>query len=658
MKKHIKKLVALVGEERKAEMELMINEIKKLSPKKREQLGRAINRVKGKNLGKELGFNIIQYGRRELIDTEISVGDIVLISVGNPLKSDLTGTVTEKGSRFIKVAIENVPRWALKKHVRIDLYANDVTFRRMEENLLNLSIKGKDALEYSLHKRDPQKDNEEILNKKLDFVDNSLNNSQKEALRKALASKNFFLIHGPFGTGKTRTLIELINQEYFLNSKILATAESNNAIDNILERLAESNSQINLTRLGHPQRVDKENVKFTLAYKVENHQLSEKIDKLRDEVDKLSKKRDEFIKPSPRYRRGYSDNEIYKMGMSNRGGRGVSPKIMNSMAKWLDVNKDIDELHSEINIVEDRIIKDIVLNSDVILSTNSSAALEDIENIKFDVAIIDEASQATIPSVLIPIAKANKFVLAGDHKQLPPTIISKKAQSLEDTLFEKLINKYPDKSSLLNVQYRMNNRLMEFPNSEFYNSKLDGGDDVEDIIISDILEESKLSEIEEVSIEDQLISSKEPLIFVDTSRINRNREKQLKDSKSIVNILEAELTLKIASFYQKLGVSDNDIGIISPYADQVNLIKSKTTIETKTVDGFQGREKEIIIISTVRSNDRGNIGFLNDLRRLNVALTRAKRKLIIIGNKDTLNVNPTYSRLIDYVYQNNGLISM
>ena len=658
MKKHIKKLVALVGEERKAEMELMINEIKKLSPKKREQLGRSINRFKGKNLGKELGFNIIQYGRRELIDTEISVGDIVLISVGNPLKSDLTGTVTEKGSRFIKVAIENVPRWALKKHVRIDLYANDVTFRRMEENLLNLSIKGKDALEYSLHKRDPQKDNEEILNKKLDFVDNSLNNSQKEALRKALASKNFFLIHGPFGTGKTRTLIELINQEHFLNSKILATAESNNAIDNILERLAESNSQINLTRLGHPQRVDKENVKFTLAYKVENHQLSEKIDKLRNEVDKLSKKRDEFIKPSPRYRRGYSDNEIYKMGMSNRGGRGVSPKIMNSMAKWLDVNKDIDDLHSEINIVEDRIIKDIVLNSDVILSTNSSAALEDIENIKFDVAIIDEASQATIPSVLIPIAKANKFVLAGDHKQLPPTIISKKAQSLEDTLFEKLINKYPDKSSLLNVQYRMNNRLMEFPNSEFYNSKLDGGDDVEDIIISDILEESKLSEIEEVSIEDQLISSKEPLIFVDTSRINRNREKQLKDSKSIVNILEAELTLKIASFYQKLGVSDNDIGIISPYADQVNLIKSKTAIETKTVDGFQGREKEIIIISTVRSNDRGNIGFLNDLRRLNVALTRAKRKLIIIGNKDTLNVNPTYSRLVDYVYKNNGLISM
>ncbi len=180
MKKYIKKLISLINEERKAEMELMINEIKKLSPQKREKLGRAINKVKGKNLGKELGFNIIQYGRREIIDTEISVGDIVLISIGNPLKSDLTGTVTEKGSRFIKVAIENVPKWALKKHVRIDLYANDVTFRRMEENLVNLSIKGKDALEYSLHKRHPQEDDEDILNKSLTFKDKSLNESQKK----------------------------------------------------------------------------------------------------------------------------------------------------------------------------------------------------------------------------------------------------------------------------------------------------------------------------------------------------------------------------------------------------------------------------------------------------------------------------------------------
>lgn len=658
MKKYIKKLISLINEERKAEMELMINEIKKLSPQKREKLGRAINKVKGKNLGKELGFNIIQYGRRELIDTEISVGDIVLISIGNPLKSDLTGTVTEKGSRFIKVAIENVPKWALKKHVRIDLYANDVTFRRMEENLVNLSIKGKDALEYSLHKRHPQEDDEDILNKSLTFKDKSLNESQKKAIKRALASRNFFLIHGPFGTGKTRTLIELINQEYLLGSKILATAESNAAIDNILERLSKSSSEINLTRLGHPQRVDKENIKYTLAYKVENHPLNEKIEELREKIEKLSKKRDEYTKPTPRYRRGYSDSEIFRLGVQRQGGRGISPSTMNSMANWIEKNKDVDELHNAIKDLENNIIHDIVDKSDVILSTNSSAALEAIEKTKFNIAIVDEASQATIPSVLIPIAKAQKFVLAGDHKQLPPTIISSKAHELEDTLFEELINKYPDKSALLNTQYRMNQLLMEFPNSEFYNSKLDSAETVKDIVITDIIEENKLSETEKVKIEDQLLSDKQPLIFVDTSKIDKNGEKKLKDSKSIINLAEAETTLEIVDFYQKLGIDDKDIGIISPYADQVSLLKNKTDIEVKTVDGFQGREKEIIIISTVRSNDKGKIGFLSDLRRLNVALTRAKRKLIIIGNKETLKTNPTYERLIEYANENKRIVAM
>lgn len=658
MKKYIKKLISLINEERKAEMELMINEIKKLSPQKREKLGRAINKVKGKNLGKELGFNIIQYGRREIIDTEISVGDIVLISIGNPLKSDLTGTVTEKGSRFIKVAIENVPKWALKKHVRIDLYANDVTFRRMEENLVNLSIKGKDALEYSLHKRHPQEDDEDILNKSLTFKDKSLNESQKKAIKRALASRNFFLIHGPFGTGKTRTLIELINQEYLLGSKILATAESNAAIDNILERLSKSSSEINLTRLGHPQRVDKENIKYTLAYKVENHPLNEKIEELREKIEKLSKKRDEYTKPTPRYRRGYSDSEIFRLGVQRQGGRGISPSTMNSMANWIEKNKDVDELHNTIKDLENNIIHDIVDKSDVILSTNSSAALEAIEKTKFNIAIVDEASQATIPSVLIPIAKAQKFVLAGDHKQLPPTIISSKAHELEDTLFEELINKYPDKSALLNTQYRMNQLLMEFPNSEFYNSKLDSAETVKDIVITDIIEENKLSETEKVKIEDQLLSDKQPLIFVDTSEIDKNGEKKLKDSKSIINLAEAETTLEIVDFYQKLGIDDKDIGIISPYADQVSLLKNKTDIEVKTVDGFQGREKEIIIISTVRSNDKGKIGFLSDLRRLNVALTRAKRKLIIIGNKETLKTNPTYERLIEYANENKRIVTM
>ena len=200
---------------------------------------------------------------------------------------------------------------------------------------------------------------------------------------------------------------------------------------------------------------------------------------------------------------------------------------------------------------------------------------------------------------------------------------------------------YPHKSQLLNVQYRMNSQLMKFPNSEFYGNALKSDSGVDDITINDIVTTE---------------AHEEALLFIDTSEIEDNRERHLKDSKSIVNRLEADISVSIANDYINAGVEVDDIGIISPYADQVKLIQDKTPVEVKTVDGFQGREKEIIIISTVRSNDYGNIGFLKDLRRLNVAITRAKRKLIIIGNKETLKSNPTYERLIRFVSDENLLV--
>ena len=316
---------------------------------------------------------------------------------------------------------------------------------------------------------------------------------------------------------------------------------------------------------------------------------------------------------------------------------------MKSMAHWIATNQEIDEAHSEIRMIENRMIRDIIERSNVILSTNSSAALESIARTKFDVAIIDEASQATIPSILIPIAKAHRFILAGDHKQLPPTIISEKAHPLEKTLFEELIKRYPFKSQLLNVQYRMNKMLMEFPNREFYNNNLKSDSSVDEITLDDLL---------------GVNNNEEPFLFIDTSKVDGYGEKHLKDSKSIVNELESKVAVSIANDYLNAGVCEEDIGIISPYADQVKIIQERTPVEVKTVDGFQGREKEIIIISTVRSNNNGNIGFLKDLRRLNVAITRAKRKLIIIGNKETLKTNPTYSRLIEFAENKNLLIEI
>ena len=640
MKKYIKNLIRLINYERDAEIDLMTYEISTMSGKKREELGRAINKVKGKSLGKELGLQIVQFGRSEVIDTEISVGDMVLVSTDNPLKSDLTGTVTEKGARFIKVAFDKrVPKWAIKKKVRLDLYANDITFRRMEDNLKHLSLKGKNALEYILNERNPKK-NREIPY--ISYIDDSLNRSQKSAIENSLSCENFFLIHGPFGTGKTRTLVELISQETRQNHKVLATAESNAAVDNILERLMD-NKKLNLTRLGHPQRVSKHNITQTLAYKVEKHNLNKKITKIHRKIDNLIEKRKVHTKPTPQYRRGFGDYDILHLASKGKGGRGISSEKMKSMANWIEINQEIDEAHDEIKRIENRMIKEIVDSSDVILATNSSAALESISHVKFDVAIIDEASQATIPSILIPIAKAHRFILAGDHKQLPPTIISERAHELEKTLFEELIRIYPFKSQLLNVQYRMNSLLMKFPNREFYNNGLKSDSSVDDITINDIL----TSQHEEKA-----------LLFIDTSEVEDNREMHLKDSKSIINDLEADISVSIAQDYLNAGAGEDDIGIISPYADQVKLIQEKTPVEVKTVDGFQGREKEIIIISTVRSNSHGNIGFLKDLRRLNVAITRAKRKLIIIGNANTLITNPTYARLIEFVESENLLVKI
>lgn len=640
MKKYIKNLIRLINYERDVEIDLMTCEISTMSGKKREELGRAINKVKGKSLGNELGLEIVQFGRPEAIDTEISVGDMVLVSSEDPLRSDLTGTVTEKGTRFVKVAFDKrVPRWAIKKKVRLDLYANDITFRRMEDNLKHLSLKGKNALEYILKDRNPRKNRPAPY---ISYIDENLNSSQKSAIEDALSCENFFLIHGPFGTGKTRTLVELISQETRQNHKVLATAESNAAVDNILERLME-NKKLNLTRLGHPQRVSKHNITQTLAYKVENHELNKKIKKINKKINNLIEKRKVHTKPTPQYRRGYGDYDILHMASKGKGGRGISSGKMKSMAKWIEINQEIDEAHDEIKRIENKMIKDIIETSDVILATNSSAALESIERVKFDVAIIDEASQATIPSVLIPIAKAHRFILAGDHKQLPPTIISDRAGALSKTLFEELIMMYPFKSQLLNIQYRMNSLLMKFPNEEFYNKSLKSDSSVDEININDIVKSDQNEEV---------------LLFIDTSDVDLEGETHLKDSKSIINNFEAEISSKIAQDYLTIGVNQEDIGIISPYADQVKIIQDMTPVEVKTVDGFQGREKEIIIISTVRSNENGNIGFLRDLRRLNVAITRAKRKLIIIGNKNTLKVDPTYERLINFCEKNDLLLKI
>lgn len=646
--KHIKWLKRLILREREAEIEAMRNEIKTLSGKEREVLGRAILNLKGKILKREFGFKIVKYGREKEIETEISVGDLVLISKGNPLQSNLVGVVTEKGKRYICVALQESPYWSLK-NIRIDLYANDITFKRQIENLDSLSPFARLALEFSLGKRIP------TVSKKIPFspIDGSLNSSQKLAVSFALGTKDFFLIHGPFGTGKTRTLAEIILQFANRGQKVLATAESNVALDNLVERLM---GKTKIVRLGHPSRVAKNLIESTIFFQVENSKKYQRVKKLREKVEELVKIRDEFLKPTPKSKRGLSDEKILHLAKIRRSKRGIKVEDMVSMAEWIKIQRKISEIVKEVEKIEEKIAKEIIENSNVVLATNSSSALEILKDFIFDVAVIDEATQATIPSILIPIAKSKKFILAGDHKQLPPTILSERAIALRETLFEKLIERYPEKSVLLDVQYRMNQILMEFPNKEFYDGKLKTDPTVKDITLADF----GIKKTNFGNFWDDVLDPEKPIVFLDTSKSERKFERKRLASFSKENPFEVEIVKKVLKKLLKQGVKREFIGIITPYEDQLDLLKKelKDKVEINTVDAYQGREKEIILISFVRSSKEKILGFLTDLRRLNTAITRAKRKLICLGDSETLSSHPTYQRLIEFIKQKGVFIEL
>ena len=644
--KFISRLKLLIEMERKAEIEAMRAEMKRLSGREREKVGRAILNLNGKIVGEELGYFLVKYGREREIKTEISVGDLVVISKRDPLKSDLIGTVVEKGKRFLTVALETVPEWALKG-VRLDLYANDITFKRWLENLDNLRESGKKALEFYLGLREPEE------SEPVDFTpfDRSLNAGQKKALSLALGSPDFFLIHGPFGTGKTRTLVELIRQEVARGNKVLATAESNVAVDNLVERLVDPGLKV--VRVGHPSRVSRKLHETTLAYLMTQHELYGELRELRIIGQNLAEKRDTFTKPSPKYRRGLGDREILRLASKGIGVRGVPARLIREMAEWLKINQQVQKTFDDARKLEERIAREIIREADVVLTTNTSAGLDVVDYAKFDVTIIDEATQATIPSVLIPINRARRFILAGDHRQLPPTILSEKARELSKTLFEGLIKRYPGKSEMLTVQYRMNERLMEFPSREFYDGRVKADDSVRNITLADLGVKSP-----ENGPWEDVLKPGDVLVFIDTAGREDRFERQRRGSESRENPLEASLVKEAVERLLELGVKPEWVGVITPYDDQRDLISSllPEEIEVKTVDGYQGREKEVVVLSFVRSNREGELGFLKDLRRLNVSLTRAKRKLIFIGDSSTLSTHPTYKRLVEFVKERGRVV--
>jgi len=626
----------LIEKERIAEKEFHLNEIKRLDGNERQKRGRAVLGLRMKYTGEFLDFKIYRFNRNNMPEHQIKVGDVVLISRGEPLKFNQEATVSGVGRNFIEIYSKE-PIFRSKLY-RLDLFVNDITFKRMKKALNEVKsekLKVKNFINVILGKKEP---NVAEINEQSEI----LNKSQNKALSKSINS-DVFLIHGPPGTGKTTTLAEVIKKH--IGKKLLVSAESNVAVDNLLEKLKE----YNVVRIGHPVKMDSRLMKYSLDVKVrrdKRYKEVEKIIKKAEDLKYLQEKR--CKKPTPGRRRGLSDEEILKYAKEGKGVRGVLKEWMREMAEWLKLQKNINKLYDEKNAKIEKIINDVLENAEIVFATTSACGGEFLETREFDTVFIDEAAQSMEPGSLIAFLKGRQVFFAGDHKQLPPTVLSNDKR-LKISMFERFSALYPKAMHTLEIQYRMNKKINGFPSCEFYECKVKTDTSAENITINDLNIKS-----------DGFYGGEEPVVFVDTC--GKFKEKSKKDSLSKYNPKEAEFVVLLVEGFLNRGAKEEHIGVITPYKDHEeyikNLIKSEKCkvksdlLEVKSVDGFQGREKEIIILSLVRANEKEEIGFLSDIRRLNVAITRAKRKLIIIGDAKTLSVNKTYKNLIEYVKEN------
>ncbi|MFN8577485.1 MAG: AAA domain-containing protein [Candidatus Sericytochromatia bacterium] len=526
---------------------------------------------------------------------------------------NIIGSVINVKNDKIKVLfnISEIPDWLEEGKIGLDLYYDEKTFKEMDFSLnyvINTDDKRINYLKeifYGVNKAKFDKSRINNYKKNKDY--DKLNQSQKNAIDKVLESEDICIIHGPPGTGKTTTLVNTIETVLSYEKQVLVVAPSNTAVDLIAQLL--SQKDLNIVRIGNPAKVDIENLKITFDSKVENHLLYQELKKMYKEADKI---RSQALK----FKRSFGKEE-----------RENRKSLLNESKALINDAKRIEKI----------INQDILDSAQVICSTFVGATEENLRAKKFSTVFIDEAAQSLEPACWIVIKKADKVVLAGDHKQLPPTIKSDLAlkKGLGITLFEKCIEIQKESSILLDTQYRMNENIMNFSNKELYNSKLIAHDSVKTHL---------------------LFNDDKAILFIDTAGCGFNEILNPK-TKSYYNPEEINILINHLNLYLPQIEETVSIGIISPYKEQVNEIEKaidknnypNAKIFIDTVDGFQGQEKDIIYISLVRSNENSEIGFLSDIRRMNVAMTRARKKLIIIGDSATISENKFYSNFLEYI---------
>ena len=513
-------------------------------------------------------------------------GDIIRL-----LKMDKSAVVYKVSSSFVYLAFEDEIDFNHDKLIKLP---NTVMYTRIDKVLDGLPLINNSLIDICFNNKKPQ-----FISSDFEFIDLQLNEQQRIAVDKSIQSIDIHAIHGPPGTGKTQTLIEIIRQLFIKTKTILICGPSNLSVDNIVERL--SNINIPCLRIGHPARLLPSVQDKALEYIVDNctfggevlHDIKQEIDSLNRKVHSCKSKRDKYL--------------LYK---------------------------DIRELKKEFKKREKKVIFEQTHKFLIHCCTLSNAMNKHTRDY-YDVVIIDEVCQAIEPECWIALQKSSKAIIAGDPLQLPPVVKSKpnKLANLEISLMERVL-KSTAVCTLLQVQYRMNKEINAFPSKHIYNDKLVCHNSNENIRITD-----------HFKVEEEFTF---PVVFYDN--LHQSIELQ-DDSKSIYNEGELQNIKEVVDSLIKNNIPESFIGVIAAYNAQVSRLKvllPYKDIEIGTVDGFQGREKEIILISTVRCNDDHSIGFLSEKRRMNVAITRAKMLLILFGDSETMERNEFLTSLLDW----------
>jgi superfamily I DNA and/or RNA helicase len=542
------------------------------------------------------------------------VGAPVVASDENTLMDVANGVVCARSSSSVEVVFDD---WPEGKFFRLELSADEVTRKRQQTAMLQ-ALQGRGRIaqfrELLIHDKEPQffpiKNLQTI---EASLAKSPLNASQREAIVHALGANDLAIIHGPPGTGKTTTVAELIRQAVAKGQRVLACAPSNTGVDNLLEKLVELG--INAIRIGHPARVLESLQEHTLDYLVEADPAMKVIREMRREAEMLTSK----------------------------AGRWTRAKPMPGARE--DFKQEARRLRNDAKIFEEQIIDTKLDRASVICATTNYDP-EILGDRTFDLGVIDEACQSTEPGYWPVVLRVEQLVLAGDHCQLPPTVLSTQAtlEGLSKSMMERLVERWENRvTRQLTIQYRMHQKIMEFPSEHFYHGTLVADASVAEHTLAD------LPGIQTESLDAQ------PVLFVDTSGADWTEELD-PNGESKLNPREAIWILKQVDALLAAGLLPDQIAVIAPYSAQVRFLRDRCTsngVEIDTVDGFQGREKEAVLISLVRSNSQGEVGFLGDTRRMNVAMTRAKRKLIVIGDGSTLGRNAFFKKWIEHT-ENRG----